>query len=105
MIETDTEAAIQEATRRLVEAAHPEKIILFGSYARGDFDKDSDRFRRRQGVDAAVAQFIGDRATPSHIFVKIVLEGLMHCLRVVVRSMQRAGAQQLAVGRGWPAQM
>lgn len=31
-----------EVTRRLVEAAHPEKIILFGSYARGDFDKDSD---------------------------------------------------------------
>jgi predicted nucleotidyltransferase len=42
MVQIDTEAAIQEATRRLVEAAHPEKIILFGSYARGDFDPDSD---------------------------------------------------------------
>jgi uncharacterized protein len=31
-----------EATRLLVEAAHPEKIILFGSYGRGDFDEDSD---------------------------------------------------------------
>jgi uncharacterized protein len=31
-----------EVTRLLVEAAHPEKIILFGSYARGDFDEDSD---------------------------------------------------------------
>lgn len=31
-----------EATRLLVEAAQPEKIILFGSCARGDFDKDSD---------------------------------------------------------------
>jgi predicted nucleotidyltransferase len=31
-----------EATRLLVEAAHPEKIILFGSYARGDFDEGSD---------------------------------------------------------------
>jgi predicted nucleotidyltransferase len=36
------ETIIEEATRRLVEAAHPEKIILFGSYARGDFDEDSD---------------------------------------------------------------
>ena len=36
------ENLIAEATRRLIEAAHPEKIILFGSYARGDFDKHSD---------------------------------------------------------------
>jgi uncharacterized protein len=33
---------LSEATRLLVEAAHPEKIILFGSHARGDFDADSD---------------------------------------------------------------
>lgn len=38
----DIEGILDEATQRLVEAAHPEKIILFGSYARGDFDKDSD---------------------------------------------------------------
>ncbi len=36
------EELISEATRLLVEAANPEKIILFGSYARGDFTKDSD---------------------------------------------------------------
>src|SRR5436305_8689177 len=39
---TEIEHLIEEATHRLVEAAHPEKIILFGSYARGDFDKRSD---------------------------------------------------------------
>jgi uncharacterized protein len=39
---TDIEAVIQDAARLLVEAAHPEKIILFGSYACGDFDEDSD---------------------------------------------------------------
>jgi predicted nucleotidyltransferase len=33
----DLQRVIDEATRRLVEAAHPDKIILFGSYARGDF--------------------------------------------------------------------
>lgn len=38
----DIEDVIQEAVRLLVEAAHPEKIILFGSYARGDFIGDSD---------------------------------------------------------------
>src|SRR5947209_2502952 len=36
------EYVIQEAVRLLVEAPHPEKIILFGSYARGDFIGDSD---------------------------------------------------------------
>jgi predicted nucleotidyltransferase len=36
------DAVLDEVTRRLAEAAHPDKIILFGSYARGDFDKDSD---------------------------------------------------------------
>lgn len=33
---------ISDATRLLVEAANPEKIILFGSYSRGDFTKNSD---------------------------------------------------------------
>jgi predicted nucleotidyltransferase len=33
---------IEQATPLLVEAAHPAKIILFGSYARGDFTEDSD---------------------------------------------------------------
>lgn len=33
---------IQEAVRRLVTAAHPVQIILFGSRARGDSTGDSD---------------------------------------------------------------
>lgn len=38
----EIEQVIEEATRRLVEAAHPKKIILFGSYAHGDFTAGSD---------------------------------------------------------------
>ena len=35
--------AIQQAAQRLAAAAHaPLKVILFGSYARGDADADSD---------------------------------------------------------------
>jgi predicted nucleotidyltransferase len=34
--------AIDAVVRRLVEAAHPLKVILFGSYARGDATADSD---------------------------------------------------------------
>ncbi len=33
---------IAQAVARLVEAAHPQKIILFGSYARGDAGRQSD---------------------------------------------------------------
>ncbi len=33
---------LKEAVRRLVEKFHPEKIILFGSQARGTADKHSD---------------------------------------------------------------
>ncbi len=34
--------ALQEIVRRIVEIAHPEKIILFGSTARGDAKPESD---------------------------------------------------------------
>jgi predicted nucleotidyltransferase len=37
-----TAEKLTEATRRLVEAAKPRKIILFGSRARGDAREDSD---------------------------------------------------------------
>jgi predicted nucleotidyltransferase len=33
---------IQQAVERLVKAAKPSKVILFGSYARGDATEDSD---------------------------------------------------------------
>lgn len=38
----DPKLAIEEITRRLVAVAHPKKVILFGSFARGDFGPDSD---------------------------------------------------------------
>lgn len=37
-----TPEKLQEAVRRIVEAAHPRKIILFGSHARGTARPDSD---------------------------------------------------------------
>lgn len=35
-------AVIEEAVDRLIRAASPQKIILFGSYARGDHTEESD---------------------------------------------------------------
>jgi len=37
-----SEETIQQAVARLVAAANPSKVILFGSYARGDATEDSD---------------------------------------------------------------
>ena len=37
-----TPEKIREAVRRIVEAAHPVRIILFGSHARGEAGADSD---------------------------------------------------------------
>ncbi len=39
---TLTEETLQEIIRRVVEVAHPERIILFGSAARGEMDSNSD---------------------------------------------------------------
>ena len=37
-----TPEKLTEAVRRIVEAAHPVRVILFGSQARGDAGRDSD---------------------------------------------------------------
>ncbi len=37
-----TPEKVAEAVRRIVEAAHPVRVILFGSRARGDAAQDSD---------------------------------------------------------------
>ena len=39
MIDSKT---LKQITTKLVKAAHPSKIIVFGSYARGDADEGSD---------------------------------------------------------------
>ena len=39
---TDIDGVLDEVIRRVVEAAQPERIILFGSAARGDAGPDSD---------------------------------------------------------------
>jgi predicted nucleotidyltransferase len=41
-MEPITDELIQEIKNRIISGAHPEKIILFGSYAYGTPTKDSD---------------------------------------------------------------
>lgn len=39
---TDIKQQIDEISRRIIENINPEKIILFGSYAKGNYNEDSD---------------------------------------------------------------
>jgi predicted nucleotidyltransferase len=41
-IEAPTRARIEEFAKRIAREFHPERIILFGSHARGDAGSDSD---------------------------------------------------------------
>jgi predicted nucleotidyltransferase len=37
-----TQRAIQQAVKRILQVAQPSRVVLFGSYARGDASPDSD---------------------------------------------------------------
>ncbi|MFA6472587.1 MAG: nucleotidyltransferase domain-containing protein [Candidatus Latescibacterota bacterium] len=42
MTQIEIDTVLNEMVRKIVERFQPEKIILFGSYARGEFTEDSD---------------------------------------------------------------
>ena len=86
------QATLDDVIGRIVEVAEPEKIILFGSAARGDADRDSDIdlliikdgadaldlmariYRRLRGVGAAVDAIVAspddvERYKDSHALI------------------------------------
>jgi len=75
--EVDIQAAIAEMVRRLVERFHPQRIILFGSHARGTAGPDSDvdllvvtevsGSKRRLAVEMDLA--LADRKLPLDLVV------------------------------------
>ncbi len=68
---------IPEITRRIIETSHPEKIILFGSYARGNFSADSD-------LDLLVIVSGVKRLRQESIRVRRALRGLLAPVDIVV---------------------
>jgi uncharacterized protein len=42
MTQKEVDTLLDEMVRKIVDLFHPEKIILFGSYARNEFTEDSD---------------------------------------------------------------
>lgn len=81
------ERIIEDATRRLVEAAHPDKIILFGSYARGDFDESSD-------LDLLVILPAVESRFDEMVRLRHVLGDIPMAIDVVVYSVDRVKERQ-----------
>ncbi len=76
-VQIDVQNAIAEMVRRIVEEFHPNKIILFGSHARGTAGPDSDvdllvvmpvqGSKRKQAIAIDVA--LSDRGVPLDLIV------------------------------------
>ena len=72
-----TPEKINEAVQRLVEAAHPKKIILFGSRARGEEREDSD-------LDLVVVEDQVENRVEEMVRLNRVLRGLILPVELLV---------------------
>jgi predicted nucleotidyltransferase len=65
----EAQEKIQEMVRRIVVGFNPEKIILFGSFARGTVDRDSD-------VDLLVVKSISGSKREERLAIRQALRGI-----------------------------
>ena len=77
-------AQLPEITRRIVQTSHPEKIILFGSYARGNFNADSD-------LDLLIIVSGITHLREESIRLRRVLRGLMTSVDIVMATPEQIG--------------
>lgn len=73
----DLTGRLPEITRRIVQTSNPEKIILFGSYARGNFGTDSD-------LDLLIIMPNVEHFRQESIRVRRALRGLLVPVDIVV---------------------
>ncbi len=95
-----SEDTLQEIIRRIVEVAAPEKIILFGSAARGEMGPDSDvdllvvksQVHRRRTAQQIETSLVGIRI-PTDIIVATPedLEHHKHTIGLIYRPALREG--------------
>ena len=75
--QTTFESAIQQAVDRIVKRFHPEKIILFGSSARGQAGPDSD-------ADLLVVMPVNGSKRQQAVQIDLALEGIPIPIDLVV---------------------
>ena len=77
MVNPEAEALIREMVERIVAGFDPEKIILFGSFARGDAGPDSD-------VDLLVVKAVEGSRREERVRIGAALHGMGIAKDVVV---------------------
>ena len=88
---------IQELVDRIVERFHPERIILFGSHARGDAGPDSD-------VDLLVVMPVKGSKRERQLDVRVALHDLSTPVDVIVTRPEDFAWRKDVVGTiEWPA--
>ena len=86
-----TQAKIAEMVRRIAEEFHPEKVILFGSQARGEAGPDSD-------VDILVVMPVQGSRRQQAIAIEVKLAGLGLPKDVIVVTPEEFERQRDTVG-------
>jgi len=77
MIEAGVQKKIEEMVRLIVERFHPDQIILFGSYARGQAGPDSD-------VDLLVVMPVQGSKRAAQLQVRLALHDIRLSKDVIV---------------------
>jgi predicted nucleotidyltransferase len=91
------QALIDRMVKRIVKQFHPEKVILFGSQARGDAGPDSD-------VDLLVVMDFEGSVVDTRLAIREALHGFRVLLDVVVTSPADFAWRKEIVGTvEWPA--
>jgi len=88
---TDREALQSEIVRRLLTVSDPVQIVLFGSYARGDFGPDSD-------IDLLVIAEGVEHLRQESVRLRQALRGLPVPIDVIVATPQHVQRYRDAIG-------
>ena len=88
---TDTDALQLEIVRRLLTVSDPVQIILFGSYARGDFGPDSD-------MDLLVIEEGVEHVRQESVRLRQELRGLPVPIDVIVATPEHVQRYRDAIG-------
>jgi predicted nucleotidyltransferase len=88
---TDREALQSEIVRRLLTVSDPVQIVLFGSYARGDFGPDSD-------IDLLVIAEGVEHLRQESVRLRGVLRGLPVPVDVIVATPQHVQRHRDSIG-------
>jgi predicted nucleotidyltransferase len=82
---------LPEITRRILEMSKPEKIILFGSYARGEQNPDSD-------VDLMVVVDQVKSTRSESVRLRGALRGLLVPIDILVATTEQLNRHQNTIG-------